>query len=315
MEGERSMRSVDVIRQRLADRIELARCRRHRRHPRTFNEKVLYKMVWDRRPILVTYADKVAAADYIARRLGPGYTPGRYLVTADLAGVDPSALPENFVVKNAHLSGGVVVVFDGADPDTDLQSPEDVYARRAIRPEKLDWDRLVEVSNAWLATTFVNTTNPCGEWMYGPVPRRVVVEELVLGPDGGLPDDLRFYVFNGTCRMVRAVRGVVGGGKTMDHFWPDWTHIEASFTDGVPIPQAAVTPARPQRLTEMIELAETLASETDFLRVDMFDVDDRVVIGELTSFPSAGNGRWDPPDLDLQLGDFWKLPRRYRAHR
>jgi hypothetical protein len=308
-------RVVDVLPKWMSDRLRLSRCRWDRRHPRTFNEKLLYKMVWDRRPILVTYADKVAAAEYVARRVGPGHTPERHVVTDDLAAVDRSGLPHNFVVKNSHLSGGVVVVFDGADRHVELQAPEDVYERRAIQPEKLDWDRLVEVSEAWLATLFVNTVDPCGEWMYGRVPRCVVIEELVLGHDGGLPDDLRFFVFNGTCRMIRTARGVVGGGKTIDHFWPDWTPIAVTFIDGEPVSRASSIPSRPERLTEMIELAETLASETDFLRVDMFDVPGRIVVGELTSFPSAGNGRWDPPDLDLQLGDFWTLPRRYGAAR
>lgn len=300
---------------RMADRVQLSRCRWGRRDPQTFNEKLLYKMVWDRRPILVTYADKVAAADYIARRLGPGYTPVRYFVTDDLAAVDTSRLPDNYVVKNSHLSGGVVVVFDDADPGGELQAPHDVYDRRAVRPENLDWAGLVEVSDAWLTTTFVNTVDPCGEWMYGQVPRRVIVEELVLGPNGGLPDDLRFFVFNGTCRMVRTACGVVGGGRTIDHFWPDWTPIDVMFIDGEPVARASSAPSRPQRLTEMIELAEALASETDFLRVDMFDVPGRIVIGELTSFPNAGNGLWDPPDLDLQLGGYWNQPRRYRANR
>jgi hypothetical protein len=310
-----SDRWLDAFPQAFADRVALARCRKARRNPRTFNEKLLYKMVWDRRPILVTYADKVAAADYIERRLGPGYTPDRHLVTDDLGAVDRYGLPQNFVVKNSHLSGGVVVVFDRADPSVELQAPADVYERRAVRPENLDWNRLVDVSEAWLETTFVNALNPCGEWMYAEVPPRLVIEELVLGPAGALPDDLRFFVFNGTCRVIRTACGIVGGGKTIDHFWPDWSPIDVTFLDPQRVPRASPTPSRPERLSEMIELAETLASETDFLRVDMFDTPDRIVVGELTSFPSAGNGRWDPPDLDLQMGDFWRLPRRYRAVR
>jgi hypothetical protein len=270
-------------------------------------------MVWDRRPILVTYADKVAAADYIAQRVGLGHLPRRYAVTDDLGSIDPDMLPSNFVVKNSHLSGGVVVVFDDASPVEELQAPEDVYARRAIRPENLDWARLTVVSDAWLSTTYVNAVHPCGEWMYGHVPRRIVVEELLLGPNGGLPDDLRFFVFNGTCRMIRSARGVVGSEKTIDEFWPDWTPIDVDYIDGVPIARSSAAPPKPERLKEMIDLAETLASETDFLRVDMFDVPDRVVVGELTSFPSAGNGRWNPADLDAQLGAYWRQPRRYRG--
>jgi len=295
----------------VADRVALYRCRLQRRHPRTFNEKLLYKMVWDRRPLLVTFADKIACADYIASRIGPGYTAEHYVVTDDLASVRRSDLPENLVVKNSHLSGGVVVVFDGAPPDAQLQSPDEVFARRAVQPGNLDWDRLVEVSEAWIARTYA--TDPCGERMYGPVPKRVIVEELVLNPDGGLPDDLRFFVFNGRCRMVRAAGGIVCGTKTVDEFKPDWTPIDVTFVDEDRIQRSPVPIPAPERLAEMIELAETLASESDFLRVDMFKVADRIVIGELTNFPSAGNARWDPPDLDAELGACWRQPRRYRG--
>jgi len=68
-------------------------------------------------------------------------------------------------------------------------------------------------------------------------------------------------------------------------------------------------------LDVMIALAEELASETDFLRVDMFHLADRIVVGELTNFPDAANSRWDPPEVDMQLGELWELPRRYRAPR
>jgi hypothetical protein len=279
----------------------------------SFNEKLLYKMVWDRRPLLVTLADKVAVRDYIAERIGPGYTTDIYAITEDLATIRREDLPRNFVVKNSHLSGGVVVVFDGADPNAKLPDPADVYARTAVCPDRVDWEQLLEVSEAWLSTSY--TTDLCGEWMYDEVPRRVVVEELITSPTGALPDDLRFFVMNGRCRMIRAACGVVGATKTVDDFWPGWIPIDASFIDGVPVPQSSRALPPPARLAEMTSLAETLAAETDFLRVDMFMLDDRIVVGELTNFPSAANGRWDPPGLDDVLGEFWAVPRRYRRPR
>jgi hypothetical protein len=291
------------------DRLRLYQCRWNRRNPRTFNEKLLYKMVWDRRELVVTFADKVAAKEYVASRIGPGYTARTLRVTNDLTSVDLAELPPNFVVKNAHLSGGVVVVFDGADPSAELPSPDDVHARTVVTRERLDWQRLAEISARWIATTY--STDPCGEWMYQRVPPAILIEELLTTPDHRLPDDVRFFVFNGRCRLVRVASGVVGGGKTIDDFRPDWTPVEAQYIEGHPIPRAAVRPQRPARLDEMIRLAETLAAETDFLRVDMFLLGDRIVVGELTNFPAAGIARWDPPDLAWELGRSWRLPLWY----
>jgi len=68
-------------------------------------------------------------------------------------------------------------------------------------------------------------------WWLVRCPGRAIVEEMVLGPDGGLPDDLRFYVFNGGCRIVRSAVRVVWQSKTIGEVGPDWTPIDAIFVD------------------------------------------------------------------------------------
>ena len=61
----------------------------------------------------------------------------------------------------------------------------------------------------------------------------------------------------------------------------------------------------------MIEIAERLGVGIDFVRVDLYALPERIVCGELTNYPLAGTGWFDPPEFDRRLGAFWTVPRRY----
>ena len=148
---------------------------------------------------------------------------------------------------------------------------------------------------------------PNREWVYGRMPRRVIVEELLTGADGAIPDDYKFFVFHGRCAFVQ-VDGGRFGRRTQDFFRPDWQHLPLR---GGP-PRAEPRPVRPACLAEMIEVAERLGVGTDFVRVDLYDVDGRVVFGELTSFPAGGDSPFDPESFDEEFGRPWTVPRRYR---
>ena len=92
---------------------------------------------------------------------------------------------------------------------------------------------------------------------------------------------------------------------------PDWSPVDADWLDGdVHHPRASPT-AAPAALSRMVELAEALGQETDFVRVDLYDLDGRIVFGELTNSPAAANARFEPRAFDLEVGSWWTLPKRY----
>ncbi len=68
----------------------------------------------------------------------------------------------------------------------------------------------------------------------------------------------------------------------------------------------------PARLREMIAVAESLGDGTDFVRVDLYLLPDRIVFGELTSYPAGGDSPFEPPSFDVEFGRHWTVPRRYR---
>lgn len=275
------------------------------RNPRTFREKVRYKMLRDHRDLVVTFADKAAVRDHVAEMVGEKYLPRAYAIVDDADELRGLTLPEAFVVKPTHGSGAAIVVSEGAPAEARLPTEPDSWVYRHVRPAFASRDDLVRIARGWLRQLYGQ--GPNREWVYGRVPRRIIVEELLAGPDGAVPDDYKFFVFHGRCAFVQVDAGRFGR-RTQDFFRPDWEHLPLS---GGP-PWATPEPAAPTCLAEMIDVAERLGAGTDFVRVDLYDVDGAVVFGELTSFPAGGDSPFHPESFDAEFGSFWTVPRRYR---
>ena len=274
------------------------------RKPVTFNDKILYKMLRDHRPLLTTFADKVTARAYVADRLGDDVLPKLLAVTATPAELPRLGLPEHFALKASHASGGVVLVSDTADPDALLPDPDTYWPRVSVRPENLDWDELVRVCEAWLARLYGG--GPYREWAYVDIPRRILVEELLRDAGGGVPVDYKFFVFNGTCRLAQVDSSRYGAHR-QNFFTPDWTPLAVELA----APPADVVPERPHSLAHDRD-RRAARPETDLVRVDLYDIDGHAVFGELTSYVLGGQYRFRPPEFDRQVGDWWTVPRSYR---
>jgi hypothetical protein len=278
--------------------------------PVTFQEKVRYKMARDRRAILNTYADKVAARDYAAERIGDSFLTHAYAIVDDPKQLDWGDIPREFVCKVSHGSGGIIVSWAGADPDVKL--PRDAskvpWSAYVVHPDRADPQRITSLCQRWLTLTYGWGRGSEWEWVYRNIPPRVIVEELLTDREGHLPQDYRFYVFHGRCRLIQVETDWLGAETRRDFFTPDWERIAVTSVK----PGSDDPPTKPPGLGDMIEAAEALATETDFLRVDLYNVDGRIVLGELTSTPSAGLLSFNPPEFSVELGRWWTAPRRYR---
>lgn len=274
--------------------------------PQTFNQKVRYKMLRDRRPLVAMFADKAAVRAYVAATVGAEYLTRAYGVLDDPAQLAGLILPEEYVVKPTHGSGAVVVVSPQAPPDARLPEPGRAWRYCRIRPDAFGSGDLARVGAEWLGSLFGGGPNQ--EWAYSQIPRRILVEEMLSGSDGGVPDDYKFFVFHGRCRYVQVITDRFSRRHTEDFYLPSWKRLELS--SGRPSADARLP--RPDRLGDMIELAERLGAVTDFVRVDLYALPDRLVFGELTNYPAGGSAPFNPPHFDLEFGQHWTVPRRYR---
>jgi hypothetical protein len=278
------------------------------RRPATFNDKVKAKMLYDRRPGLSILADKVAVRDVIAERVGAAHLTTLYQVRERPEAIRWSELPREFVCKVNHASGGTIIVSD--DPSAEDALPSWLapgHGRLVVHPEGFDPARASEILGVWLDRPY-GWSGWKREWAYRAVRPRVLVEEYLRGPDGSIPDDVKVFVFDGRCRVVQIDRDRHGDHRR-DMMTPDWERLPVDFNH----PRSDVPPERPERLDEMLRLAERLAEGHDFLRVDLFSLADRIVVGELTLYPASGDGTFEPRAYDRWLGSWWTLPDSYDA--
>ena len=105
------------------------------RNPRTFREKVRYKMLRDHRALVVTFADKAAVRDYVATVVGGRYLPRAYAIVDDPAALRDVSLPDAYVVKPTHGSGAAIVVSDRAPREARLPSEQGSWGYSHVRPE------------------------------------------------------------------------------------------------------------------------------------------------------------------------------------
>ena len=276
------------------------------RTPETFTEKVRYKMLRDRRDLVVAFADKAGVRDYVERRGAGRYLPLAFGVLDDPEQLRSLDLPDAYVVKPTHGSGAAMVVSPAASSGQVLPRPEWGWVYRHVLPENASRDVLVQIARVWMTKLYGQ--GPNREWAYSRVRPRVIVEEKLEAAGGGIPDDYKFFVFHGHVRYVQVDAGRFDD-RTQDFYTPEWEHLPLS---GGP---AWIEPPRPRpdRLGEMIALAELLGSETDFVRVDLYLLPDQIVFGELTSYPAGGESPFYPSSFDREFGSHWTVPRRYRS--
>lgn len=281
----------------------------------SFSGKVRWKMLKDRRPILTTFADKVAVRDYVARVVGPEVLTECYAIVDHPDELERANLPREFVAKSSHASGGVWIVADFAPAEGavipagrslgKIMHPLEDWAYVLVRPERLDWETMSASFRRWLTMDYSALSV---EWAYCGIPPRILVEELLHGPDGRQPDEHKVFVIHGrvemlcvdTCRFLDQHRSL---------YLRDWTPLEVR-KDVYPLHDDRPPP---RLLGRIVEVAEALAQETDFVRVDLYDTGERVVFGELTNYPGAGKMDFNPASYDDELGQHWTLPPRYTS--
>jgi hypothetical protein len=246
-----------------------------RRRPRTFTEKVDWRVVHDRRPLIGQLGDKLAMKAYAAEVLPSLRIPAVWWSGTDVAALAAADLPERWVLKPNH---GTMRVHIGAG-----------------RPDVAELRR---ITTGWLDEPLYRSR---GEWVYSQA-RRVLLAEEFLG-SGEPPADSKFLVFGGRVELVQVDTGRFGEHRRR-LYTRDWTPVDV-VEDVAPGP---ATPP-PAALPRMLEVAETLGAAFDFIRVDLYDVDGEVWFSELTPYPGGGLDRFDPA-LDERLGTLWRLPPR-----
>jgi hypothetical protein len=249
--------------------------------PRTLNEKIVRRMLFDRRPILTQLADKYAVREYVKTKVGAHVLPRLYWVTKAPDDIPFGDLPSQFVVKPTHGSGWVHIVYDKA---------------------LLDQRELIDTCRRWLSQNYYYCDR---ERVYKNIEPRILVEELINDGTGPAPIRYKVLVFGGRAHVIMVISGTPDDLRCglYGRSWEDTgvTYAGTKRTDE-PLP-------RPPHLTEMLRYAEILGGGLDFVRVDLYDTPDKVYFGEITTTPLGGRMPFDSREFDRQLGDLWDTRR------
>lgn len=278
------------------------------RRTNTLSGLLAKKRLEDRRPLLTLTADKWAVREYITTHVGENYLAPLLASGESPGDIDWAGLPREYVAKVNHGSGGLVLVTGSADAsERPPSASRDLgWVRLRVRPEHADPALIADLLAYWLALDYSWASGHRSiAWCYANIPRKVVVEELLRDVAGRAPREYRLFVIGGRVRFLQVEmrEGEVACTAVMSS---RWEQIPVRFLN----PQPLDVPPRPATLEEMVGVAEALGEPLgDFVRVDLYDLEDRLVVGELTHYPYGGRLPVRPRSYDRRWARHWPAER------
>jgi hypothetical protein len=269
----------------------------------TFEKKILFKMAYDRSPLLSIYADKVKVREFVTERVGSEYLALSFGVYENIKSSDIVNFPRNFVLKSNHGSGASVICWSGAPRGVKI--PVDIsntsWEKFLIHPDDLDSDNLIGLSDKWMTLNYYWDFGRYPEWAYKAIRPLLLVEELLLD-GGGLPIDYKFQMINGKCAFIQVDVSRYGHHQR-NLYTENWELINARTRH----PQIISSMPKPRELDEMLKVSEELSKGIDFVRIDLYAIEGRVVFGEMTNYPNGGLKEIWPRSLSIELARKWVL--------
>jgi hypothetical protein len=250
------------------------------KNPKTFNEKLCWEKLYWRSNLAKQCADKLGMRSYV-EKLGFGrYLNEIYGVYDNVKDINWDLVPNEFVIKTTNDSGSVFVCHNKHNEKELSHIVSEIDAAMHNKPY------LQEL-----------------EWVYEGGERKIYIEKHLGTPNSPDVFDYKFHCFNGMvkCLYVASNRG---SDVRFDYFTPEWKHIDGMLEEHL---RAKKTPEKPKNYEEMLSLASSLSKGFPYVRIDMYNIDGQIILGEMTFFHGAGCVRFYPDSFDRWLGEDFDL--------
>ena len=250
-------------------------------NPQTFNEKMQWLKLYDSTPIKTKLADKYLVREWVKEQIGEEYLIPLLGVYDSFDEIDFDKLPNQFVIKCNHGSGYNIIIKDKL-----------IFNKDEAR----------EKVNKWMNEDFAFRNGV--ELHYRDISHKVIIEKFLDEISENLYD-YRFFCFNG---KVEQIWLDVGSG-TPEHkrkiYDKNWNELNIK----VRWPRLEIDVPKPKNLQKMIEMSEKMSKDFAQVRVDFYDINNKIYFGEMTFTSMSGTGKFEPEIEDLKLGKKIKLPK------
>lgn len=247
-------------------------------NPTTYNEKIQWLKLNDRKPIYTMLVDKFSAKKLVAKIIGEEYIIPTLGVWDRFEDIDFDTLPNRFVLKCTHDSGTVILCKD-----------KNFFDKKKAK------ERIVKAQKSNFYWTW-------REWPYKDIKPRIIAEEYLVDECGNELKDFKFFCFNGMPRAmyIASERQV----KTKFDFYDlEFNHLP--FVNGYENSKSKIT--KPLGFDQMIELSKIISKDFIHVRVDFYDINGKVYFGELTFYHWSGMVPFKPEKWDRIFGDWLDL--------
>lgn len=251
-------------------------------NPKTFCEKLQWLKLYDRKPVYTTMVDKYAVKDYIGDKIGQEYIIPTLGVWDRVEDIEWDSLPNQFVLKCTHDSGGIVICKD----------------KRLLDVEKA----MLKLQKSMKYDFYLAGR----EWPYKNVKHRIIAEKFMEDEKEHDLKDYKFFCFDGEVKYFK-----IDYDRYSKH-GANYYDRDCNLLD-ICEPQCPPNFSKkieiPQNINRMIELAELLSKGFPFLRVDFYSINGSIYFGELTFYPAGGMEAYQPEKWNEIIGEWIKLPR------
>lgn len=252
-------------------------------NPQTFNEKLQWLKLYDRKPEYTKMVDKYEVKKYVASIIGDEYIIPTLGIYDKFDDIDFDKLPNQFVMKCTHDSGGLIICNDKSK----LNIKE---ARKKI--------------NKALKRKYFYLWR---EWPYKNVKPRIIIEKYMVDESGYELRDYKFFSFNGKVKLMFIATDRMAKTETCFDFYDEkFNHL--SIKNGHPNSTKSIE--KPKNFEKMIELSEKLSKDIPHVRVDFYNINGKIFFGEMTFSHWGGLVPFDPESYDSLLGSWIKLPNK-----
>ncbi len=255
-------------------------------NPKTFNEKLQWLKLYDRNPEYTKMVDKYEAKKYVSNIIGEEYIIPTLGVWEKFEEIDFNLLPNQFVLKCTHDSGGLIIC-----KDKNILN---------IKSSK-------KLINKCLKNKFYYSGR---EWPYKNIRPRIIAEQYMVDESGTELKDYKFFCFNGEPKLLFVAKDRPYATKFNYYDMnfkklPFKQHYE-NFNDCI---------EKPKGFDKMVELSKKLSKNIPHVRVDFYDINGKVYFGELTFYHFSGFEKFEPEEWDRKLGDMLELPKEKKIEK